>query len=398
MMCIPFSMRRFLLTTLFVLTMTQIALSADKHSRHKEQAANRQETGFLNRRVELRGNSYRYQVYLPEDYKRDDRKSWPIALFLHGRGERGSEGMWQTQVGLPQEVRDHPERWPMIIVMPQCPLNAYWTDPAMQEMALAALEAEVAEFHTDPNRTYLTGLSMGGYGSWELAKSHPNRWAAVAIIAGGVFWTYTPERWQQEKTLPTEYAKAVGKTSIWLFHGSDDSTVIPKQSDLMYEAIRANGGRIRLWIYQGLHHDSWTRAYNEPELPRWLLQHHLDPEHPQIKKELPPYAERQIIPLHPPALKLTQQQIDALVGDYEDGRHHFITRIFRQGEFLYEKNSTGDIRELAAESQSALFYPNGSSITRLTVERDAQGRIIALVLRDDRHEERWEHRITTSQR
>src|SRR6202050_1607989 len=91
-----------------------------------------QETGFLNRRIELRGVSYRFQVYLPEEWRRDDHKEWPIILALHGRGERGSEGMWQTQIGLPQEVRDHPERWPFVLVMPQCPQASYWTDPEMQ--------------------------------------------------------------------------------------------------------------------------------------------------------------------------------------------------------------------------------------------------------------------------
>src|SRR5277367_2147073 len=85
----------------------------------KEEAP--QDTGFLNRRIELHGIVYRFQVYLPEDWRRDDHKQWPIILFLHGRGERGSEGMWQTQIGLPAAVRDHPDRWTFVIVMPQCP-------------------------------------------------------------------------------------------------------------------------------------------------------------------------------------------------------------------------------------------------------------------------------------
>ena len=117
-----------------------------------------QETGFLNRTVELGSVTYRFEVYLPEQFRRDDRKSWPVILFLHGRGERGSEGMWQTQIGLPQAVRDHPERWPFVIVMPQCPLPLYWTDSQMLSMAMAALNQETSEFHLDPERTYLSGL------------------------------------------------------------------------------------------------------------------------------------------------------------------------------------------------------------------------------------------------
>ncbi|MGA2886553.1 MAG: prolyl oligopeptidase family serine peptidase [Terracidiphilus sp.] len=354
-----------------------------------------QETGFLNRTLELRGVTYRFQVYLPETYRRDDRKSWPVILFLHGRGERGSEGMWQTQIGLPQAVRDHPERWPFVIVMPQCPLPAYWTDPEMLSMAMAALDRETQEFHLDPERTYLTGLSMGGYGAWELTRLHPRRWAAVAIAAGGVFWSYAPERWLQTSTLPAEYARAIGRTPLWLFHGSDDTMVVPRQSELMFEALKVSGGRVRLWVYQGLKHDCWTRAYNEPELPRWLLSHHIEtPPAP----ELPPFAERLTIPLHPPAIKLASAVLDSLAGEYSDASGRITAILFRQGDQLYEKTLQGEIAELAAESPSVFFYPNGSSLTRLTFERDAEGRVTLAILRDDRHEERWEKRIFASAR
>ena len=356
-----------------------------------------QETGFLNRRIELHGISYRFQVYLPEEWRRDDRKRWPILLFLHGRGERGGEGMWQTQIGLPQAVRDHPERWPFIIVMPQCPLSNFWTDPEMLAMALGALDQETVEFQADPGRTYLSGLSLGGYGAWELARQHPNRWAAAAIAAGGIFWSYAPERWQQAPTLTAEYAHSVGKLPLWLFHGSDDNVVATRQSELMYEALRASGGRIRLWIYQGLRHDCWTRAYNEPELPRWFLSHHLDPK-TGARLDQTAFAERETIPLHPPALRLTAAQLDALTGEYRDSTGHIAVTIFRQGESLYEKTPQGDLFELAAESASTLFYPNGSSLTRITIERDPQGRVIALVLRDDRHEERWDKLLAIANR
>jgi predicted esterase len=352
-------------------------------------AAPAQETGFLNRKIVLHGTTYRFQVYLPEEYRRDDRKSWPIVLFLHGRGERGAEGMWQTQVGLPQAVRDHPERWPFIFVLPQCPLGSFWTDAAMLQMAMATLDHESAEFHADPQRTYLAGLSMGGYGAWELARLNPHRWAAIAIASGGIFWSYAPERWQQAATLPAEYARALGKTPIWLFHGTEDTTVNPRQSELMYEAFKANNGHIRLWLYQGLRHDSWTRAFNEPELPRWLLAHHTESK-PGGKTEQTAFAERLIVPLHPPAIRLSAAQIEALEGEYGDAAGRSGTTIFRQGEQLYERNQFGDVFELAAESANTLFYPNGSSISRITVERNAQGRIVALILRDDRHEERWE--------
>ncbi len=210
------------------------AVPASAARSHVFQEKPEQETGFLNRRIAIHGATYRYQVYLPEEWRRDDHKQWPILLFLHGRGERGSEGMWQTQIGLPQAVRDHPERWPFVIVMSQCPLGHYWTDPDMETVAMEELDRETAEFHADPERTYLSGLSMGGYGSWELARFHPKRWAAIVIAAGGVFWSYAPERLQQAATLPAEYAKALGRTPVWLFHGSDDKHCIgaPERADV----------------------------------------------------------------------------------------------------------------------------------------------------------------------
>lgn len=356
-----------------------------------------QETGFLNRRIELHGISYRFQVYLPEEWRRDDRKLWPVILALHGRGERGSEGMWQTQIGLPQEVRDHPERWPFVIVMPQCPQPNYWTDPDMMAMALAALDQESEEFHGDPERTYLTGLSLGGYGAWELGRRDPQRWAAIFIAASGVFWSYEPERWQQVDTLPEEYARSLIHTPIWLFHGVEDNVVVPRQSELMFDALKTAGGHVRLWLYQSLHHDSWTRAYNEPELPRWLLAHRLvHPPAPNaavatnLEPDLTPFAERIVIPLHPAPLKLPTPVLDTFVGEYSDLHGGPEATILRQGESLYLKNRQGESDELAAESPTVFFYPLGNPATRIVFEHDAQGRVTAAILRDDRHEERWE--------
>jgi len=343
-----------------------------------------QDTGFLNRTVVVQQVEYHFQVYLPEEWRRDDHRRWPIILFLHGRGERGSEGMWQTQIGLPSEVRDHPERWPFIIVMPQCPQGHYWTDPDMMSMAMAALDQEADEFHGDTERTYLAALSLGGYGAWELARAYPSRWAAVTIAAGGIFWSYAPQRWSEANTLPAEYARVVVRTPFWLFHGSEDNVVAPRESELMYEALKASGGHVRLWIYQGLRHDCWTRAFNEPELPRWLLAHRLDHE------ETAPEAERLVVPLHPPPIKLTESQMDALTGEYDDAHGQLAITVFRQGDQLYQKDLHGSIAELGAESQSALFYPYGSTWSRLFIDRDAQGRITALVFHDDRHEEHWE--------
>jgi poly(3-hydroxybutyrate) depolymerase len=381
-------MRRILRVMASCLLVALVVASRGAHASaatHFSHPKSFQETGFLNRTLQFHGAAYHFQVYLPEGFQRDDHKQWPIILFLHGRGERGAEGMWQTQIGLPSAVRDHPERWPFIIVIPQCPQLHYWTDPDMQMMAMATLDQETDEFHADPSRTYLTGLSLGGYGAWELARSYPRRWAAIAIAAGGVFWSYAPERWKELSTLPEQYARAVGRTPVWIFHGSLDPIVPVREDELMYEAFKASNGHIRFWIYQGLSHDCWFRAFNEPDVPRWLLAHRLDP-----KQETPPFAERILIPLHPPVLHLTPAQLDSFAGDYQDEHGQLAVSVFRQGDQLYQKNIHGGISELAAESLSTLFYPNGASLIHIAVERDAQGHVTALTMQDDRHEERWE--------
>ena len=371
---------------LLACTAWPVAASTSAAKSHSARAEPPQDTGFLNRRIDFHGVTYRFQVYLPEDWRRDDGKQWPVILFLHGRGERGSEGMWQTQVGIAEAVRNHPDRWPFVIVMPQCPMNAHWTDAPMLKLAIAALDQESAEFHGDLARTYLTGLSMGGYGAWELARLYPHRWAAIAIAAGGVFWSYEPDRWQQANVLPAQYARVVGRTPVWLFHGSLDTTVLPRQSELMFDAVKANRGNIRLWIYDGVKHNCWTRAFDEPELPRWLLAYRAPPTSETM-------AEFLMIPLHPPAVKLTTAQLDSVTGEYREPNGHAVDTIYRQGDQLFEKSSSGEVIGLEAESPDSFFRPGetaGARVTHLTFERDAQGRVTAYVLHDSRHEERWE--------
>jgi pimeloyl-ACP methyl ester carboxylesterase len=346
-----------------------------------------QDTGFLNRKIEVHGVTYKFQVYLPEDWRRDDGRLWPIILALHGRGERGSEGMWQTQIGIAEAVRNHPDRWPFIIVMPQCPETAHWTDPNLLDLAMAALDQESQEFHGDPARTYLTGLSMGGYGAWELARLHPHRWAAIVIASSGIFWSYDPERWQESNVLPAEYASALGRTPIWLFCGSADPVVTPRQSEIMFDAFKTSGGNIRLWVYQGLGHDSWSRAYDEPELPRWMLAHRT-----ATNTELPVLAERLVVPIVPPTIKLTTAQLDTLAGDYREPNGKALTQIFRQGDQLFQRDPGGEVTLLEADSPDTFFYPNGANTPvtiHVTFERDLQGRVTAFVTRDNRREERW---------
>jgi predicted peptidase len=240
--------------------------------------ARKPETGFLDRTFALHGSNYKYQVFVPENYS--PSKKWPIILFLHGAGERGSDGLIQTQVGIGTAVRKERSRFPAVIVMPQCETDHWWSEPAMQELALAALVAATREFKGDPKRTYLTGLSMGGYGSWSIAAKYPGKFAAIAPICGGLVLPahLTQQHPELEKIAypddPKSYADVaakIGKTPVWIFHGGDDPVVPTEGSRKLNEAIKAAGGNVRYTEYPGVGHNSWDNAYADPELMTWML-------------------------------------------------------------------------------------------------------------------------------
>src|SRR5438128_6466126 len=132
--------------------------------------AKNQESGFLDRSVAVNGTSYKYQVFVPENWS--PKQKWHIILFLHGAGERADDGLVQTQVGIGRAIREHRDRFPAIVVLPQCRKEHWWAQSPMHDEAIAALEAASKEFHGDPDRTYLTGIPMRGYGTWYLAAKY----------------------------------------------------------------------------------------------------------------------------------------------------------------------------------------------------------------------------------
>ena len=233
--------------------------------------AKKQETGFLDRTIIVQGTSYKYQVYVPENWS--PKQKWPVILFLHGAGERADDGLIQTQVGIGRAIREHRDRFPGIVVLPQCRKNIWWSQSPMDDLAIATLEAATKEFHGDKNRTYLTGLSMGGYGTWYLAGKYPGRFAAIAPICGGILLPDMARIQSADDSSPyTEAAKKIGsKTPTWIFHGADDPVVPVSESQKMNEAMKALGGEVRYTEYPGVGHDSWNKAYDEADLLKWML-------------------------------------------------------------------------------------------------------------------------------
>ena len=233
--------------------------------------------GFLKRTIAIGAEVYHYQVFLPFGWQ--PQKTWPVVLFLHGNGERGDDGWRQTRVGIGPAIRRDPERVPAVVVLPQCRRGMWWTHAPMERLALAALEAAIQEFGGDPTRVFLTGISMGGYGTWSLAAKYPGKFAALAPICGGVVppaGIEVPEDHPPVEFSPTPYrsmAARIGPTPVWIFHGTDDPRVPVSESRKMAEALQALGKRVRFSEYVGVGHDSWDQAYEEPEFFPWLLSH-----------------------------------------------------------------------------------------------------------------------------
>ena len=264
-------------TPLFAFSLLALSLAVASRS-----AARGQQTGFLDRIISVGGATYRYQVFVPDDWS--SKQKWPIILFLHGAGERGSDGLLQTDVGLPHAVRLDRSRFPAIIIIPQCAKDHWWTQPEFQTVALGALARATKEFKGDPRRSYLTGLSMGGYGSWYLASKYPGKFAAVVAICGGIV---PPEHLRQmhpdmvtstyrdEPQSYADVAQKIGKTPVWIFHGDADDSVPVEYSRKLNNALKAAGGNVRYTEYPGVPHNSWDKAYAEPGLMRWLLSQSL---------------------------------------------------------------------------------------------------------------------------
>ena len=195
-----------------------------------------------------------YLLYLPKDYGKDAAKKWPLILFLHGSGESGSDVEKVKMHGPPKLVAAGKDL-PFVIVSPQAPTpRVGWQVETLNTL----LDDVIQKYSVDEDRVYLTGLSMGGFGTWALASANPERFAAIAPICGGG----QPFMARRLRSLP-----------IWVFHGAKDATVPIKMSQDMVDALKTAGADVKFTIYPEAGHDSWTATYDNPELFTWFLEH-----------------------------------------------------------------------------------------------------------------------------
>jgi predicted peptidase len=212
-----------------------------------------------------------YRIFVPKEY--DAKQKYPLILFLHGAGERGSDNEAQLRNGeFLRFVSDEVQaKHPCIVVAPQCPTGGWWSDipgrgkklppgvrsgGSMVSLLLALLDSIERQYSIDPDRRYVTGLSMGGFGSYALCLARPDYFAAAVPICGGT---------------DASKLKDVSSVAFWVFHGGADPVVKPELSRDAVKALKEAGATVKYTEYPGVGHNSWSQAYNEPELVDWLF-------------------------------------------------------------------------------------------------------------------------------
>ncbi|MBI9071549.1 MAG: prolyl oligopeptidase family serine peptidase [Melioribacteraceae bacterium] len=192
-----------------------------------------------------------YLLYTPDNYSETDEKL-PLLLFLHGSGERGND-LNKVKVHGPPKLIEEGKKFPFIVVSPQCPEGKWWSIEDLE----ALLNNIIEQYKVDEDRIYLTGLSMGGFGTWEFAIEFPGKFAAIAPVCGG------------GNKFAVDRIKHI---PIWVFHGAKDNVVKPEQSEVMVEALEKVGSDVKFTLYPEATHNSWTETYNNEDLYNWFLE------------------------------------------------------------------------------------------------------------------------------
>ena len=240
-------------------------------------APHRDDTGhFVTRSVVVDGSDSRYQVFVPAG-ARARAGQLPVVLFLHGSGERGTDGHRQTEAGLGPYLRRHADSFPALVVLPQVPDEQEWAG-RNNAVALAALDAATAEFGGDRTRTSITGMSMGGYGAWNIALEHPTRFAAIVPVCGALSSPrpQRPDLFVAAVAGEADPWRAVAQrlrdVPIWMFHGARDDVVLPDDDRRLHAAFEAAGARdARYTEYPEGNHNAWDATYADQAMWEWMF-------------------------------------------------------------------------------------------------------------------------------
>jgi predicted esterase len=283
----------------------------------------------------------KYLVYLPPEYNSSAETKWPLILFLHGAGERGDSLNMVKRHGPPKLVEEGRD-FGFIIISPQCPSKQWWSADLLNRL----LDEVITQYRVDEERIYGTGLSMGGFGTWDLASEYPQRFAAIAPICGGGH----PEQAWNMRHLP-----------VWVFHGAKDEVVSIGLSEIMVQSLKKYNGKVRYTVYPEAHHDSWTETYNNPELYEWFLQNKRFKPEPVTTTT--PFLEslcgRYNFLYDDRQLTITTNGTDLFVSEtenlklqlYPESKYEYLIRN-RNGGIKFEVNEKGVVTGL-------IYYHNG---------------------------------------
>jgi len=213
-------------------------------------------SGFVNKIFKDPGGDVKYVVFVPKDYT--GQREYPVILFLHGSGQTGTDGKKQTEGALAKAIRGTKGQFPFITVFPQSQKGGWRAHSAEGKRAIAILDEVEKNYRTDKKRVYLTGLSMGGSGTWSLAGAHRERWAAIAPICG----VGNSKDVEKLKNIP-----------CWSFWGDKDKSTVVESNRTMVNVLKTAGAEIRHNEYRGVGHNAWDRAYAAAELYAWFLKH-----------------------------------------------------------------------------------------------------------------------------
>ncbi len=232
--------------------------------------------GFTLRQVTAGGLQARYTLFVPRNYT--SRRKWPLILFLNGSGQVGRDGRKPVEVGLGPAVAKRAATFPFIVIFAQTP-NNWGANSKASEMAMAELAQVERHFSVNRRRVYLTGLSLGGFGTWALGAKFRRQFAALAPVAA-------PE--------DLSVARRLTHMPIWCFQNSLDLAVWSANATSMCNVINLRGGHARLTMFNAFGHNSWHAAYNDNALYAWLLRHKLPRAgaarywHARRRRTLPP--------------------------------------------------------------------------------------------------------------
>ncbi len=213
-----------------------------------------------------------YNILIPD--KSCKKEQYPLVLFLHGAGERGSDN--ETPILHIKNLfldKENKKNFPAFVIAPQCPKDQRWVEVSWKlkkhtqpmqvskplGLTMELIKSLIEKYPIDTNRIYITGLSMGGFGTWDAISRYPDYFAAAIPICGGG---------------DENNASKIVNTPIWAFHGDNDKAVNVSRTRNMINAMKQQGGNPKYTEYKGVGHLSWVNAYKEPDILKWLFSKH----------------------------------------------------------------------------------------------------------------------------